>query len=121
MAPDLFTDEKPVYTKKCDIYSTGIVFWEIATRKQPYRDITNTMVIPLKVKQGQLWLDAPEKCPPSYAKLMKRCWDLRAEQRPTTQELIDDLQLNKDEISNYQPTISEQSESEATKSNMIFM
>ena len=33
LAPDLFTASRPEYTKKCDVYSTGVIFWEIRLEK----------------------------------------------------------------------------------------
>lgn len=103
MAPDLFAEGKPVYTKQCDIYSTGIIFWEIATRARPFAEVKNTMIIPMRVGQGTLALETPKNCPLSYATLMKRCWDLRAANRPSAKILVEYLQesKNKNEIINY--------------------
>jgi len=37
MAPEVF--EGPVYSEKCDVFSFGIVLWEMITRRKPFDDI----------------------------------------------------------------------------------
>ena len=39
MAPEIFNNEP--YTLKADVYSFGIVLWEIAARKPPYLNMKN--------------------------------------------------------------------------------
>jgi serine/threonine protein kinase len=36
MAPEVILGEK--YTEKADVYSFGIILWEIMTRREPYED-----------------------------------------------------------------------------------
>ena len=37
MAPEVINNEK--YTEKADVYSFGIILWEIASREPPYKNI----------------------------------------------------------------------------------
>jgi len=45
--------EKPL-TKKSDIYSLGVTFWEIITGKKPFYDVNNTHDIQEKIKNEKL-------------------------------------------------------------------
>ena len=38
LAPEA-TDEHPVFTEKSDVYSLGMVLWEIATSQIPFRNV----------------------------------------------------------------------------------
>src|SRR5262249_41509438 len=44
MAPELFEDE-PQMTEKSDVYSLGMVLWELASRQVPYAKAPNQLVI----------------------------------------------------------------------------
>ena len=37
MAPEVF--ETTTYTEKCDVFSWGIILWEILTRRLPFDDM----------------------------------------------------------------------------------
>jgi predicted Ser/Thr protein kinase len=95
MAPELFK-RRAKYDKKCDIYSYGMVLWEIASRKSPWSDAQNASIIIAWVKEGEQE-DIPEKCPPSYAKLIKWCWEREPDKRPTIEESVEMLQKNQQE------------------------
>ena len=43
MAPEIFNNEP--YSLKADVYSYGIVLWEIASRSPPYRNIINPQTL----------------------------------------------------------------------------
>jgi tRNA A-37 threonylcarbamoyl transferase component Bud32 len=98
MAPELFNGQK--YTQKADVYSYGMILWEIAARKAPYEDFENGRLIKLHVEEGKRET-MPEKTPISYARLIAKCWDKRREDRPTIQAVIEELEVNSDEIRNY--------------------
>ena len=51
MAPELFK-LRPVYSQKSDIYSLGITFWELSSRKLPYIGVDKN-VIPTLVREGE--------------------------------------------------------------------
>ena len=51
MAPELFDDE-PKMTTASDIYSFGMVLWELLTRKLPYTKANNQMVAARWIEKG---------------------------------------------------------------------
>ena len=88
LAPEVLS-KKP-YTKESDIYSFGIIMWELTTGKKPFHDRPhNHLLISdiLKGERPQVTDDTPE----FYADLMKKCWDHNPENRPTAQEIKDCL------------------------------
>jgi serine/threonine protein kinase len=95
MAPELFK-RRAKYTKASDVYSYGMVLWEIASRKTPYAEAQEASIIIDWVKSGEQE-DIPDKCPPSYAKLIKWCWNANPTDRPKIEQAVETLQKNKGE------------------------
>lgn len=85
MAPELFEDD-PQYTEKSDIYSYGMVLWEIASCKQPFLGI-DPRTVPVKVMRGQRET-IPENTPEQFTYLIKTCWAQSPDERPTAEQLL---------------------------------
>lgn len=86
---DVATVGRPRYTIKSDVYSCGLIFWEMASHTEPFNELKQ-FEIPLKVLEGYR-PKIPSDCPPSFAKLMVKCWSQRAEERPKVEEVLDTL------------------------------
>ena len=76
-------------TTATDIFSLGMVYGEICTRKTPFQDevhATNELIKDW-IKDGER--DAlPADTPPRFAHLLAQCWDKRAERRPVKAKII---------------------------------
>ena len=93
IAPEVF--EKQPYDAKADVYSFGIVMWELYTKQVPFQDL-NTFEIPMAVIKGER-PPIPKECPKEYAKLMQSCWHKKPAKRPTFQKIVKSLlKLTKD-------------------------
>jgi hypothetical protein len=82
------------YTEKADVYSFGIVLWEMISRKPLYPDL-NFFELSQKVVHEDFRPDVkelPDKTPPELVKLMQDCWQKRAEKRPTFDEVREILE-----------------------------
>ncbi|RHZ89236.1 hypothetical protein Glove_17g73 [Diversispora epigaea] len=88
MAPEVLSGEE--YTKAADIYSFGIVAYEIVTGFAPYYDIPHDRNLALQICNG-LRPKIPEYIPKLITSLIMRCWDSRVIHRPTFGELEREL------------------------------
>lgn len=87
MAPETVVHE--VFTTKSDVWSYGIVLYEIITYgKIPYPAMTNKEVIE-RVSDGYR-LPCPPACPRKLHNIMLSCWNINADDRPA----FIDLQLS---------------------------
>jgi serine/threonine protein kinase len=83
-APEVLRGEK--YDEKADIYSFGIIMWEVLTRRQPYAG-RNFMGVSLDVLEGRR-PQLPNDCPHHFAKIMKKCWHANANTRPVMEDIL---------------------------------
>jgi serine/threonine protein kinase len=96
MAPELLNiqnSEQP--SSASDMYSYGMILWEIVTRKIPFEKTPNEMVIAFSVSQGARE-KIPEEPKPLF-KMIERCWKERTE-RLALPEAIQILIEEKDMI-----------------------
>lgn len=84
-APEVLRNEK--YTKKCDVYSFGIVLWELITRDDPHHGMPPFQVVFAVGTQG-IRPPIPTYGPPLLIDLMQECWSENPEQRVKTNFLF---------------------------------
>ena len=84
MAPEVLRG-KP-YTKAADIYSLGIIMWEMTSGVSAFHNIPHDLNLSLNICKG-IRPEIIEGTIPEYVDLMKRCWDNDSEKRPTASEL----------------------------------
>ena len=89
MAPELFDDE-PKMTTASDIYSFGMVLWELVTRQLPYAKASNPMVAARWIEKGKKE-EIPGDCPPAFKKIIESCWQSTPTERPTAIRVLADL------------------------------
>ncbi|KAJ0398555.1 hypothetical protein P43SY_003384 [Pythium insidiosum] len=88
MAPEVLAAEK--YTEKADVFSFGVVCWEIITRACPYDGLCQIQAA-LGVLNNNLRPTIPEDCPPLFKRLMTMCWATSPEKRPTFEQILEFL------------------------------
>ncbi|RHZ77562.1 hypothetical protein Glove_176g62 [Diversispora epigaea] len=87
IAPEVLSGE--VYTKAADVYSYGIVAYEIVTGFPPYPDIPHDKNLAMSICNG-LRPKIPFHTPKLITRMIMRCWDARVTYRPTFEELYSD-------------------------------
>ena len=84
MAPEVLRG-KP-YTKAADIYSFGMIMWEMTSGIPVFHNIPHDLNLSLNICKG-IRPEIIEGTMPEYVELMKRCWDNDPEKRPSANEL----------------------------------
>ncbi len=85
-APETFIEQ--YQSLKSDVWSYGMLIWEVITGKEPFSDSTNDSAIQ-RIKTGLL-MPRPENCPETFYDIMLGCW----KQEPLTRlafEAVADL------------------------------
>jgi proto-oncogene tyrosine-protein kinase Met len=83
--------EKGTYNTKTDVWSYGVLVWELMTRGvTPYSDVNNCHLLRY-LKQGNR-MARPTFCPKVLYNVIMKCWDKDPKLRPKFQELCDKIQ-----------------------------
>ncbi|RHZ77524.1 hypothetical protein Glove_177g15 [Diversispora epigaea] len=88
LTPEVLSGEE--YTKAADVYSYGIIAYEIVTGFPPYHDIPHGQDLAIKICNG-LRPKIPFHTPKLIARTIMRCWDARVTHRLTFEELWNEL------------------------------
>ncbi|RHZ80943.1 hypothetical protein Glove_130g2 [Diversispora epigaea] len=90
IAPEVLSSDEE-YTKAADVYSFGMIAYEIITGFPPYPDIPHNKDLAMKICNG-LRPKIPIHTPKLITRMIMRCWDARVTHRPTFEELNNELQ-----------------------------
>uniref|UniRef100_A0A673JQS2 Mitogen-activated protein kinase kinase kinase 12 n=1 Tax=Sinocyclocheilus rhinocerous TaxID=307959 RepID=A0A673JQS2_9TELE len=85
MAPEVIRNE-PV-SEKVDIWSFGVVLWEMLTGEIPYKDVDSSAII-WGVGNNSLQLPLPESCPDGFKILLRQCWNCKPRSRPSFRQIL---------------------------------
>merc|ERR1712000_41900 len=91
LAPEIMKKEQ--YTEKADVFSFGIIMWELIMRQKPFDEYEIarsefTYQLEDAIVGGlRPTIPADSNCPSQFKELMERCWDGDPKRRPQFQEI----------------------------------
>ncbi|KAG7968704.1 hypothetical protein I3843_08G167600 [Carya illinoinensis] len=84
MAPEVLRNENS--NEKCDVYSFGIILWELATLRLPWSGMNPMQVVGAVGFQNRR-LDIPKEVDPVVARIIWECWQTDPNLRPSFAQL----------------------------------
>ncbi|CAI2164009.1 4355_t:CDS:2 [Funneliformis geosporum] len=75
------------FTSASDIYGYGMIMWGVSTGRRPFADRPHDQSLASDICNS-LRPKAAKGTPPSFVRLMKKCWDPNPSNRPDATELI---------------------------------
>uniref|UniRef100_F7GHN8 Mitogen-activated protein kinase kinase kinase n=1 Tax=Callithrix jacchus TaxID=9483 RepID=F7GHN8_CALJA len=88
MAPEVI--RASMFSKGSDVWSYGVLLWELLTGEVPFRGIDG-LAVAYGVAMNKLALPIPSTCPEPFAKLMEDCWNPDPHSRPSFTNILDQL------------------------------
>ncbi|GBB90453.1 hypothetical protein RclHR1_01740030 [Rhizophagus clarus] len=80
IAPEVFKGS--TFSKEADIYSFGMIMWELTTGCKPFAHVEHDINLIYKILDGER-PKISEDTPECYSNLMRRCWDPDPKERPS--------------------------------------
>ncbi|KAJ4807703.1 protein kinase family protein [Rhynchospora pubera] len=88
MAPEVLRNEPS--DEKSDVYSYGVILWELVTQKIPWENLNSIQVIGAVGFMNHR-LELPNDVDPQWASIIQSCWESEPQSRPSFQELVEKL------------------------------
>uniref|UniRef100_G3U5L5 Mitogen-activated protein kinase kinase kinase n=1 Tax=Loxodonta africana TaxID=9785 RepID=G3U5L5_LOXAF len=88
MAPEVI--RASMFSKGSDVWSYGVLLWELLTGEVPFRGIDG-LAVAYGVAMNKLALPIPSTCPEPFARLMEDCWNPDPHSRPSFTNILDQL------------------------------
>ena len=99
LAPEIMRNEE--YTEKVDVYSFGVMMWELAARKDFFGDIKFMSALENRIIEGDR-PPIPIDTPIEFADLIRLCWHNNPDRRPSFTDIVEQLAAG---IKKYHPNL----------------
>ncbi|RXN16270.1 mitogen-activated kinase kinase kinase 7 isoform X1 [Labeo rohita] len=76
------------YSEKCDVFSWGIILWEVITRRKPFDEIGGPAFRIMWAVHRGTRPPLIKNLPKPIESLMTRCWSKDPSQRPSMEEIV---------------------------------
>jgi len=88
-APEVLRNE--LYSERADVFSFGVVLWELVTREDPYQGMPTFQIV-IAVGQHKMRPLIPPNAPSALSQLMADCWNEDPNLRPPFSEIVSRLE-----------------------------
>lgn len=112
MAPEVI--KASTFSKGSDVWSFGVLLWELLTGEVPYRGI-DCLAVAYGVAVNKLTLPIPSTCPEPFAQLMADCWAQDPHRRPDFASILQQLEAIEAQVQREMPRDSFHSMQEGWK------
>lgn len=85
MAPEVLRNEQA--DEKCDVYSFGVILWELATLQLPWTGLNSMQVVGAVGFQNRR-LEIPPNVDPTIQQIIRDCWENDPSLRPSFSQLM---------------------------------
>lgn len=79
-----------MFTRASDVWSYGVLLWELLTGETPYKGF-DSVAVAYGVAVNTLTLPIPKTCPEGWGQLMKGCWETDPHKRPPFKKILQEL------------------------------
>ncbi|KAI3376621.1 hypothetical protein L3Q82_017053 [Scortum barcoo] len=100
MAPEVI--KSSTFSKGSDVWSYGVLLWELLTGEAPYKGIDG-LAVAYGVAVNKLTLPIPSTCPEPFAQLMAECWDQDPHRRPNFSSILAQLTALEQQVKEEMP------------------
>ncbi|KAH0789095.1 TKL family protein kinase [Histomonas meleagridis] len=101
MAPEMFNSTH--YDSKVDVYSYGILLWEMLTEATPFEGMSAFQIMAAVCQNGQR-PEIPESTPNGLASLIEACWSQEPADRPTFEQIYQAFSTSAVSFANTDPS-----------------
>jgi len=89
LPPEVVGETEVSYTEASDIYSLGVVLWEIITSNLPYEGKSPLQIMRMISMGDQLKI--PKEAPLIYQQILALCWEMNPQKRPDIISILKNL------------------------------
>ena len=91
MAPEIAATIEHAVNNKCDVFSYGMILYEIYALKIPFADIKGDVQVCFQIMGGKR-PPIPAKLPSFLSTLLRDCWSNEPEERPSFERIVFTIQ-----------------------------